>query len=888
MMAKRAIKKRSTVIVACATLTTLLMGMSASAIPFTSKNDIAVTAEKSTSKTKRNVMYYGDWSVWGGQGSFYPKDIPADQLTHLNFAFLDFDANGQLIFTDKGAACENPVGMDGVTWGDPNAGILPALQDLRAKNPNLKIGVSLGGWSKSGDFSVVAADSAKRAKFVENVMKFIKYTNMDFVDLDWEYPGAVREPDKVDNQNDEGTTQGRPEDKENYILLLKDFRKALDKQGIELGKTYELSVALPAPIEKVDLGIDVDALFDTVDFANIMTYDMRGAWDTISGHQTPLYTNPNDPFKGKGLSVDESVNYFISKGAEPEKIVVGAAYYTRGWEKVSNDNVDPDNPGLFGTAEKVAKDADQTLTTGADNEAPVKNGEGGRRGGVWSYRSLDELKSKYQGLKEYWDDSAKAPYLYNESTGAFFTYDNVKSIEEKCKYVNEKDLGGMIAWMASQDAPSTPGSNSRDELTKATKNALYGSVDLPDYEIVYDDLDISCTVETFKESWSDKGGYTITLKNNEKLEESGDVLSSVENTAETIKNAKIYIKNNGNKIISGDSNVGTITEEDGYSVIDLSSIYAAKVIKPGETYTMTLNTEKAPADTSGLESISISQRMSAKGAEMGRQVVFGKETSPNENTAPSILGATDITIEEGTSFDPLKGVTSIDKEDGDLTKTITVTGSIDTSKAGEYTLVYKVKDSKGLETTVTRKVTVAKKSSENSAPVISGVKDSTIYVGDSFDALKGITASDKEDGDLTNKITVKGSVNTNLSGSYPLVYSVSDSKGLVTTASCTVTVKEKDTPSKDTYDPSKTYNAGDKVIYNGKEYVCKWWVQGQAPGTTDAWELVSSSNEDGSSDYVPGKSYNAGDIVKYNGLNYKALWWTNSTPGSDSSWILVK
>lgn len=56
MMAKRAIRKRSTVIVACATLTTLLMGMSASAIPFTSKNDIAVTAEKSTSKTKRNVL----------------------------------------------------------------------------------------------------------------------------------------------------------------------------------------------------------------------------------------------------------------------------------------------------------------------------------------------------------------------------------------------------------------------------------------------------------------------------------------------------------------------------------------------------------------------------------------------------------------------------------------------------------------------------------------------------------------------------------------------------------------------------------------------------------------------------------------------------------------
>ena len=132
-----------------------------------------------TMNQKRNVMYYGDWSIWGGQGNFYPQDIPADQLTHLNFAFLDFDSEGNLIFTDKDAAIGNPLGQAGVTWGDVNAGILPALVELRAKNPNLKIGVSIGGWSKSGDFSEVAANPAKRARFVENVMKFVEYTNMD-------------------------------------------------------------------------------------------------------------------------------------------------------------------------------------------------------------------------------------------------------------------------------------------------------------------------------------------------------------------------------------------------------------------------------------------------------------------------------------------------------------------------------------------------------------------------------------------------------------------------------------------------------------------------------------------------------------------------------------
>ena len=183
------------------------------------------------------------------------------------------------------------------------------MQDLRAKNPNLKIGVSLGGWSKSGDFSVVCANEATRKNLVDNVMKFIRYTNMDFVDVDWEYPGSQRQADLVDNKNDEGTPQASEADRENYILLLQDLRKALDAQGQELNRTYELSVAISASKATLGLGTDIRRLFETVDFANVMTYDMRGAWDEYSGHQTGLYTNPDDPYKESGLSVDDAVTY---------------------------------------------------------------------------------------------------------------------------------------------------------------------------------------------------------------------------------------------------------------------------------------------------------------------------------------------------------------------------------------------------------------------------------------------------------------------------------------------------------------------------------------------------------------------------------------------------
>ena len=668
---------------------------------------------------KRNVMYYGDWSVWGGQGNFYPQDIPADQLTHLNFAFLDFDSNGDLVFTDKDAAIGNPLGQAGVTWGDINAGILPALQGLRAANPNLKIGVSVGGWSKSADFPVVASDPVKRQNLVNNLMKFIEYTNMDFVDLDWEFPGEVRQPDLVDNKNDEGNPHAGPSDKNDFITLLEDVRAGLDKKGAELNKTYELSVALHPSIAELNSGVDINRLFNVVDFANVMSYDMRGAWDDKSGHQTGLYTNPNDDLKGKGLSIDESVNYLISQGADPSKVVVGAAYYTRGWEKVSK-GPDASNPGLFGDAEIVTKDADDTPSRGAKSEAPLKNGDGGRMTGIWSYRNIDKLKAEYPGLKEYWDDTAKAPYLYDENTGAFFTYDNVKSIQEKTKYVNEKDLGGVIAWMASNDKPTT--STKRDELTKATKEGLFGQDELQTFEIKYADVDIDCSIKPYKESWGSNGGYEVTFTNKEVLGESNEVLGAVEQTAETIKLPKLYIKNKGGNLTAGDYLAGTVTNENGYTIVDLSTIYDAKNIVPGRTYTFRLKAETAPENIDLIESIEVSQRMNPTGKELNRQVIFGdKDTEIPQNTAPELRGVRNREIKVNDSFDPLAGVTAFDKQDGDITANIKVVSDVNTSVVGTYEVTYTVSDKDGLTTTKKSTVKVVEEVvEENTAPILNG------------------------------------------------------------------------------------------------------------------------------------------------------------------------
>ena len=748
----------------------------------------SVTTTQTATKMKRNVMYYGDWSIWGGQGNFYPKDIPADQLTHLNFAFMDFDANGDLVFTDKDAAVGAPVGQEGVQWDAPNAGILIALQELREKNPNLKLGISVGGWSKSGDFSTVAADPVKRANFIANIIQFVEYTNMDFIDLDWEFPGEVREGDLVDNKNDEGTPNATAADKENYIILLEELRIAMNEKGIDNGKYYELSVALPAPKAKVDNGIDVDRLFDVVDFANIMTYDLRGAWDDTSGHQTALY-NDHDPYNDNNLSIDESVDYLIAQGAPSDKIVIGAAFYTRGWNEVES-GTNTELPGLFQSATLSGKDADQTPSYGAANEAPLSVGDSGRAAGVWSYRSLDKLKATYPNLTEYWDDYAKAPYLYDATTGKFFTYDNARSITEKANYVLENDLGGMIGWMASQDAP-TDGSARRDELTTVMKEGLYGQAELPTHEIVYDELDVTATISTFTQDWGTGGGYEITIKNNEVAQESNSVLKQVERGSETIKAPKLYIKSD-TALSRGDHMAGTVTYENGYTVVDLQSVWEGKNIEQGQTYTFKLSGEAT------IESIELVQRMSTNGPDMYRQTIFGDSTQkPEVNTAPVFSGLANKTITLGDTFDALAGVSATDKEDGDLTNEIQVSGSVDTTVAGAYTLTYTVADSKGLTTTVSRIITVEEESAPepevNTAPMLNGVVNMTITLGTAFDALAGVSATDKEDGDVTDKIQVSGSVDTNVEGAYTLTYTVADSQGLTTTATRVITVKAMET-----------------------------------------------------------------------------------------------
>ena len=107
------------------------------------------------------------------------------------------------------------------------------------------------------------------------------------------------------------------------------------------------------------------------------------------------------------------------------------------------------------------------------------------------------------------------------------------------------------------------------------------------------------------------------------------------------------------------------------------------------------------------------------------------------------------TITVGDKFDPLSGVSAYDKEDGDLTGSIKISGSIDTSKAGKYKLTYTVEDKDGNIYTLVRTITVVEKTTskeENEGSVSTpqtGDAGIIVYLGIALAAVGGLVLNKK-------------------------------------------------------------------------------------------------------------------------------------------------
>jgi chitinase len=401
----------------------------------------SATADRAGKRGAEVVGYFIEWGIYARD--YRVKDVKtsgsAERLTVINYAFGNVapDSAGNVVckLADEWAdyqvewSAEQSVTGDAVTRPRPLLGNFQQLRALKEQYPHLKVLISLGGWTLSRYFSDAALTKESRARFVASCVDLFIKGNLpdpgwggmggpgaaagvfDGIDLDWEWPGS------------EGNTGNiiRPADKQNFTRLLAEFRQQLHAYGKESGKDYLLTAFLPASPAKIDAGFEVDAIFGFLDFATVQGYDLHGAWESVTNHQSNVFTSPSDP-SSPSFSVDGTVDAYVDRGAPPKELVVGVPFYSRGWTGVA-----PANNGLFQSASGPAPG---TWEAGVDDYKVAKQRLG-------------------SGYTRYQDSVAGAAWLFDGTT--FWTFDDPLIMAAKAQYARENRLGGIMFWELSGD-----------------------------------------------------------------------------------------------------------------------------------------------------------------------------------------------------------------------------------------------------------------------------------------------------------------------------------------------------------------------------------------------------------------------------------------------------
>jgi chitinase len=324
-----------------------------------------------------------------------PGQIDAQRLTRINYAFSNI-ANGRMV-TGFAHDAEN----------------FSFLESLKKENPSLTVLVSVGGWLWSTNFSDMAVSSQSRAVFIQSVMEFLAQYKLDGLDIDWEYPGLPGAGHPF-----------RPEDKENFTLLLKELRARFTAETAKSHTQLYLTFAAGANLDFLE-HTDVAKAQQYVDTVNLMCYDYyeQGS-DPITGHHAPLFTDPADP---KQISAAKSVEAFEKAGVPAGKIILGMPFYGRAWGQVPDVNHGLFQPGKAANVNARYEAIAQTMLNQASD----------------------------QGYVRYWDEKASVPYLYNAQQKIFVSYEDPQSIAAKCRFVLAQKLGGVMFWEYSNDPSGT-------------------------------------------------------------------------------------------------------------------------------------------------------------------------------------------------------------------------------------------------------------------------------------------------------------------------------------------------------------------------------------------------------------------------------------------------
>ncbi|EME43853.1 glycoside hydrolase family 18 protein [Dothistroma septosporum NZE10] len=390
----------------------------------------------------KSAVYFVNWGIYAR--NFNPQDLPASRLTHVLYAFANIQADGTVYLSDSWADTDKHYPTD--SWNDVGTNLYGCLKQLylrKKSNRQMKVLLSIGGWTWSTNFPTLASTTTGRQTFATSAVQILKDCGLDGLDIDWEYPASST-------------------DASNFVLLLQEVRNALTSYSTSLqsrfpttfptAPTFLLTVACPAGPTNYNQ-LNVKAMDRYLDAWNLMAYDYAGSWDQVAGHQSNIYASTSNP-QATPFNTDQAISFYTSNGVAADKIVLGMPLYGRAFTNT-------DGPG--------------TAFTGV--------GSGSWENGIWDYKVLPQA-----GAQILYDSQAVASYSYDSSAKTMVSYDSPQAASAKVGYIESKGLGGAMWWEASGDLPVT----NSGSLIKTVTDGLGGLeqtqnvLDYPDSK--YDNL----------------------------------------------------------------------------------------------------------------------------------------------------------------------------------------------------------------------------------------------------------------------------------------------------------------------------------------------------------------------------------------------------------------
>lgn len=338
-------------------------------------------------------MYIANWVI--DTNKYDPQNIPAEDITHLYYAFADIGPDGT-------------VYKSHYPWADLKessssskdaSGCVEIVFKHKLKNRKLKTLLSIGGYTASvdGKFNFSRTEEGRR-RFASTAVALMSDWGMDGIDIDWEYPKD-------------------PADGEDLVQLLRACREALTDLQTSMNQTYRylLTAATSAGPSKYEV-MNLAEMDRHLDIWNLMAYDYAGKWDSTTGHQANLYPDPSNPLSTK-YSTIRAVKDYIKAGIPPHKISLGLPLYGRSFAETTG----------------VGTPFTGTGTPPEDE-------------GTIPYNKLP-----LGGSKVSLDPRTGSAWSYDEATRQLVSHDTVESSKLKAAFVRREKLGGAFFWEASGD-----------------------------------------------------------------------------------------------------------------------------------------------------------------------------------------------------------------------------------------------------------------------------------------------------------------------------------------------------------------------------------------------------------------------------------------------------